>query len=141
MLSSATSRRLLLIGGLIGAQGALGWYMVQSGLTREGLAEANPSGVPRVSQYRLAAHLSMAFAVYALCVREGLAIIRDWELGYRKVGISGLKDVESVLRALSNAGSSRTRALFTALTALVFTTAASGERYSNCTHAEPSLTH
>jgi len=37
-----------------GAQGAIGWYMVASGLVDE----------PRVSQYRLAAHLSLAFALY-----------------------------------------------------------------------------
>jgi len=41
----------------IGAQGVLGWYMVQSGLVEK--------DVPRVSQYRLAAHLGSAFALYA----------------------------------------------------------------------------
>lgn len=41
---------------LLGAlQGALGWYMVASGLVAE----------PRVSQYRLTAHLALAFAIYA----------------------------------------------------------------------------
>ena len=40
---------------LLGAlQGALGWYMVASGLVAE----------PRVSQYRLTAHLVLAFAIY-----------------------------------------------------------------------------
>ncbi|MCC7487408.1 MAG: COX15/CtaA family protein [Burkholderiales bacterium] len=40
---------------LLGAvQGALGWYMVASGLVAE----------PRVSQYRLTAHLALAFAIY-----------------------------------------------------------------------------
>lgn len=38
-----------------GAQGVLGWYMVQSGLVNE----------PRVSHFRLAAHLSLAFTVGA----------------------------------------------------------------------------
>ncbi len=37
------------------AQGALGWYMVQSGLVDN----------PRVSQYRLTAHLGIAFLLYA----------------------------------------------------------------------------
>jgi cytochrome c oxidase assembly protein subunit 15 len=36
-------------------QGALGWYMVKSGLVDD----------PRVSQYRLAAHLGLAFLIYA----------------------------------------------------------------------------
>src|SRR5207247_5234858 len=36
-------------------QGAMGWYMVQSGLVDD----------PRVSQYRLTAHLGVAFLIYA----------------------------------------------------------------------------
>jgi len=36
-------------------QGALGWYMVESGLVDD----------PRVSQYRLTAHLALAFLIYA----------------------------------------------------------------------------
>jgi cytochrome c oxidase assembly protein subunit 15 len=43
---------LLFMGGL---QGLLGWYMVKSGLVDN----------PRVSQYRLTAHLGLAFAIYA----------------------------------------------------------------------------
>ena len=38
-----------------GMQGLLGWYMVKSGLV----------DVPRVSQYRLTAHLAAAFIIYA----------------------------------------------------------------------------
>ncbi len=38
-----------------GSQGLLGWYMVQSGLV----------DIPRVSHYRLAAHLSLALAILA----------------------------------------------------------------------------
>ncbi len=37
------------------AQGALGWYMVKSGLVDD----------PRVSHYRLTAHLGLAFAIFA----------------------------------------------------------------------------
>lgn len=44
----------LLIAG--GSQGALGWYMVQSGLVDD----------PDVSQYRLAAHLGLAFLIFGL---------------------------------------------------------------------------
>jgi cytochrome c oxidase assembly protein subunit 15 len=46
---------LFILGGL---QGALGWFMVASGLVDR----------PDVSQYRLAAHLTLAFAVYGLIV-------------------------------------------------------------------------
>lgn len=51
----------LRMGGLFilgGAQGVLGWYMVQSGL----------SDRPEVSQYRLAAHLALAVVLYAALV-------------------------------------------------------------------------
>jgi cytochrome c oxidase assembly protein subunit 15 len=43
---------MFVLGGL---QGLLGWYMVKSGLVDN----------PRVSQYRLTAHLVAAFAIYA----------------------------------------------------------------------------
>jgi len=48
--------RLYLIAVGIGLQGLLGWYMVKSGLVEK--------DHPRVSQYRLAAHLGSAFALY-----------------------------------------------------------------------------
>jgi cytochrome c oxidase assembly protein subunit 15 len=120
------SRRLLAIGLLIGGQGALGWYMVKSGLTHEGLAEANPSGVPRVSQYRLAAHLGMAFAVYALCLRSAFGILRDWRMAVRGVGVGGIKDVSEAWRALRLPAAGRVRLLFGGFTGLVFLTALSG---------------
>ena len=44
------------------AQGVLGWYMVRSGLVDE----------PRVSQYRLAAHLSLAVVIYVWLIVLGL---------------------------------------------------------------------
>lgn len=48
------------------AQGALGWYMVASGLVdRQG-----------VSQYRLAAHLALAVAIYALIVWTLFDVLR-----------------------------------------------------------------
>ena len=49
-------------------QGFLGWYMVKSGL-EEQQATAD---VPRVSQYRLAAHLGSAFVLYTLFLWSGL---------------------------------------------------------------------
>jgi heme a synthase len=42
---------IFILGGL---QGAMGWYMVKSGLVDD----------PRVSQYRLVAHLSLAFLIF-----------------------------------------------------------------------------
>lgn len=40
----------------------MGWYMVQSGLEHERFQ--GPADVVRVSQYRLASHLSLAFILY-----------------------------------------------------------------------------
>jgi len=50
--------RLALLPVLALAQGALGWYMVQSGLGTE----------PRVSAYRLTAHLAMAVVIFVICL-------------------------------------------------------------------------
>lgn len=49
--------RLLVLGGLGGLQGAIGWWMVSSGL-REGMLD--------VASYRLATHLGLAFAILGL---------------------------------------------------------------------------
>ena len=48
-----------------GAQGVLGWYMVRSGLVDE----------PRVSQYRLAAHLSLAVVIYLWLLTLALRVL------------------------------------------------------------------
>lgn len=53
---------LLGILGLGFAQGAMGWIMVKSGLV----------DMPAVSHYRLAAHLMLAFLIYACLLRMGL---------------------------------------------------------------------
>ncbi|MEN3973590.1 COX15/CtaA family protein [Emcibacter sp. SYSU 3D8] len=50
--------RLWLLLGLGGLQGFMGWYMVASGLVDR----------PDVSQYRLAAHLGIAFGIYGYMV-------------------------------------------------------------------------
>lgn len=57
--------------GLIGVQGALGWYMVQSGLVLVPEADS----VPRVSQYRLAAHLGVALVIFTLMMSSSLKLL------------------------------------------------------------------
>jgi cytochrome c oxidase assembly protein subunit 15 len=52
-----------ILGGL---QGAMGWYMVQSGLVDD----------PRVSHYRLAAHLGLAFILFGLMSWTGLGMLQ-----------------------------------------------------------------
>ena len=49
--------RLLLLGALGGAQGAIGWWMVSSGLTGDRVD---------VASYRLATHLGLAFVILAV---------------------------------------------------------------------------
>ena len=51
VLPRTLARNLTFYALLIGAQGALGWYMVKSGL--EDTLLETPGAVPRVSQYRL----------------------------------------------------------------------------------------
>jgi len=50
-----------------GAQGVLGWYMVQSGLVND----------PRVSQLRLTAHLGLAFVIFGAMFWTALSLLRD----------------------------------------------------------------
>ncbi|XP_077256196.1 heme A synthase COX15 [Temnothorax americanus] len=61
MLKRGMKMRVVALGSLIGLQGLMGWYMVKSGLENRFV---EPSDVPRVSQYRLAAHLGLALLLY-----------------------------------------------------------------------------
>jgi heme a synthase len=63
-LEARTARSMILLLALGGAQGALGWYMVKSGLADR----------TDVSQYRLAAHLTLAAAIYATVVWIALGV-------------------------------------------------------------------
>uniref|UniRef100_A0A1B0CF25 Cytochrome c oxidase assembly protein cox15 n=1 Tax=Lutzomyia longipalpis TaxID=7200 RepID=A0A1B0CF25_LUTLO len=67
--SKSMKIRVLAFGALIGIQGLMGWYMVKSGLEDRFHGE---SDVPRVSQYRLATHLSLAFILYTLFLWSAL---------------------------------------------------------------------
>ncbi len=66
--------RCLLVFLLGGAQGYLGWYMVQSGLVDR----------TDVSQYRLAAHLSLAVIIYMALLWLTLRCLRPRPTGGRK---------------------------------------------------------
>jgi len=59
--------RLAAIFALGALQGAMGWYMVASGLVED----------PRVSQYRLAAHLGLAFLIFGLMFWLALDLLRE----------------------------------------------------------------
>lgn len=106
---------------LIGFQGLLGWYMVKSGLEEL----ESPGAVPRVSQYRLAAHLGTALLLYMGMFGTGMAVIKDWKFSNNKPwsGVNGISP-QTVLR---NPIVRRFKRQASVLTGLVFLTALSGE--------------
>lgn len=65
--------RMALLFSLGGAQGLIGWWMVKSGL------DVDPSQKKeiRVSPYRLATHLGMAFTTFTLLLYTGLDILNS----------------------------------------------------------------
>lgn len=86
---------IFILGGL---QGGMGWYMVKSGLVDN----------PHVSQYRLTAHLGLAFAIYAAMFWVALDLLYP----------TGASLVNSKIRSL--------RRFATALTTLIFIMVLSG---------------
>ena len=60
--------RLLVVGALGGLQGAIGWWMVSSGLVE---------GMTRVASYRLATHLGIAFVILGLIAWYALQLSRS----------------------------------------------------------------
>ena len=63
---------LLLFGGL---QGAIGWWMVKSGLTdKKETGEVDKT--PRVSPYRLSVHAGLAYTLYAFCFWNTMNLLR-----------------------------------------------------------------
>ncbi|XP_047990342.1 cytochrome c oxidase assembly protein COX15 homolog [Leguminivora glycinivorella] len=90
---------------LVAAQGLMGWYMVRSGLEDR---FQGPSDVPRVSQYRLAAHLGLAFVLYAGLLGGALRVLRPLPPGT----LQKIKELKSVT-ALAHAV--KAMAFFTAL--------------------------
>ncbi len=75
-----------LLGGL---QGAMGWYMVKSGLVDD----------PRVSHYRLAAHLGLAFLIFGLMLWTALGLLRRRGTG-RPLALPGLPRFAALLLLL-----------------------------------------
>ncbi|MDP5308135.1 heme A synthase [Paracoccus spongiarum] len=87
--------RLLTLGALGGLQGAIGWWMVSSGLVE---------GVTRVASYRLATHLGLAFVILGLIAWYVLQLGRS----------------EAVLLRARRAGEARLFSMSTGLMHLAF---------------------
>ncbi|KAA8644328.1 hypothetical protein EYZ11_001650 [Aspergillus tanneri] len=116
-VSKPMALRLAGIAGLIGFQGFIGWWMVKSGLKDDLFA---PGSHPRVSQYRLTAHLGAAFVCYVAMLWNGLAILRSHRL---------LTDPEAGTKLLDSLRDSKLKVFrrsVAGLALLVFVTAMSG---------------
>lgn len=112
-----TAGTLVGISALIGFQGFIGWWMVKSGLKDDLFA---PGSHPRVSQYRLAAHLATAFVCYSWMLLAGLKVLRTHR---------ALLDPEAAAKAFQALSSPKLKVLrrsVLGLTALIFTTVLSG---------------
>lgn len=108
-LKAGMKPRVLVYGTLIGVQGLMGWYMVKSGLENR---FHEPADIPRVSQYRLATHLSLAFLLYTAFLWSAL----DHLIPAQK------------LRQVATSSALRFRRLAHSTKAMVFLTAISGEK-------------
>ena len=116
-VSGPMTLRITSIAGLIGFQGVLGWWMVKSGLKDDLFATGSH---PRVSQYRLVAHLGTAFLCYTAMLWNGLSILRTHKL------LGNPKMAEDSLRRLRDPRLRIFRLSVGALAVLVFITAMSG---------------
>ncbi len=80
-LSGTLTARLAVIFVLGGFQGAVGWFMVASGLVDR----------PYVSQYRLAGHLGLAVLIYALILLLALSLVMRPVYGIAEAAIDRLR--------------------------------------------------
>ncbi|MBA4142137.1 MAG: COX15/CtaA family protein [Nitrosospira sp.] len=78
---------IFVLGGL---QGAMGWYMVKSGLVDD----------PHVSQYRLTAHLGLAFIIYAAMFRVALGLLEPVGTSLVNHRVRGLHRFSTTLTTL-----------------------------------------
>lgn len=162
-VAKGTKWKLMAIGLGIGFQGALGWFMVKSGLTAPestppviaqqhpnttvsaGTKEVRLDGTvsqnsqsstssdwhPRVSHFRLAAHLGTAFLVYMGMVHTGMSILRDNKLVNGKGKAAGWmmnvgENVQKLVTAMQNPRINRFRNVSRGMLCLAFLTSMSG---------------
>lgn len=77
-MTKSVQKQVLFIASVMGFQGFMGWFMVKSGLNEALMKEVG--AVPRVSQYRLTAHLCTAFIIYAGAIFSAAGILRNDKL-------------------------------------------------------------
>ncbi|ORZ08685.1 COX15/CtaA family [Absidia repens] len=116
-MTRRVAKQVFGITSLLGFQGFMGWYMVQSGLSEALMKE--PGAVPRVSQYRLTAHFATAILIYGATIFVAADVIRQNKL------VNGTYPKE-VATMLNNSALKRFRILTHSLGALLLLTALSG---------------
>lgn len=120
--SPHVTRRVVGLTGLLGLQGAIGWWMVKSGLDEEQLAERNSK--PTVSQYRLTTHLGAAFLMYLGVLWTAFEILNENK--WVKAAQKDPQGVAKRLAALNSSSLNKTRSISLGLLALTFVTAMTG---------------
>eukprot|EP00511_Aplanochytrium_stocchinoi_P006071 CAMPEP_0204830946 /NCGR_PEP_ID=MMETSP1346-20131115/9500_1 /ASSEMBLY_ACC=CAM_ASM_000771 /TAXON_ID=215587 /ORGANISM="Aplanochytrium stocchinoi, Strain GSBS06" /LENGTH=305 /DNA_ID=CAMNT_0051961563 /DNA_START=356 /DNA_END=1270 /DNA_ORIENTATION=+ len=81
--------KLIALLGLGAAQGLVGWWMVKSGLTED----PNVYKDPRVSPYRLAAHLTAALCLYSGLVWTGLTALNPNRMLIPNIAVRRMRSV------------------------------------------------
>ncbi|MEN8108866.1 MAG: COX15/CtaA family protein [Pseudomonadota bacterium] len=81
MIRRSLAPQLITMFVLGGLQGLLGWYMVKSGLVDD----------PHVSQYRLTAHLILAFVIYAYMFRVALDLLLSGKNDITRTGTGNMR--------------------------------------------------
>lgn len=120
--SPHVTKRVVGLTGLLGLQGAIGWWMVKSGLDEEQLAERKSK--PTVSQYRLTTHLGAAFLMYLGVLWTAFEILNEnrWVKSMK----TNPEKVSELLAKLNNPALNKIRKIGLGLLALTFATAMSG---------------
>lgn len=114
--------RVVGLTGLLGLQGAIGWWMVKSGLDEKQLAERRSK--PTVSQYRLTTHLAAAFLMYLGVLWTGFEVLN--ENNWLKLARTNPEKVRTIFEKLSSTSIRPIRHIAAALLGLTFLTAMSG---------------
>jgi heme a synthase len=90
LISSSLKPKLIFMFILGGLQGGMGWYMVKSGLSDD----------PRVSQYRLTAHLGLAVLIYGYMMWVGLGLYYGRQKEESAKSFPGLAVASTIVTAL-----------------------------------------
>lgn len=118
------TKKVVGLTALLGLQGAIGWWMVRSGLDEKNLAERKSK--PTVSQYRLTTHLGAAFLMYLGVLYTGFQILNENSYIKKLKDPKTTKYVLNLIKQLNDPALKKTKVLSVGLLCLTFVTALSG---------------